>query len=169
MRHKRRGVIINISSAVALVPGFAYAGLYGASKHALNTATEALAMEVAAFGIRAICVDLGGFTTNIFSKVSTDVPSSNPYGDDQRWGIRYATSAGTGDPSDAAEAIANIAEDDTSPTHVLVGDDAKGLIKLARRSNTFEEWLPVITRIGESLVGPRPVSPDVPGSRQLDG
>jgi NAD(P)-dependent dehydrogenase (short-subunit alcohol dehydrogenase family) len=63
MRIRKRGTIINISSINGLV-AFPLYGLYGATKHALEAACEALAFEVAPFGIRVVLVEPGTFLTN---------------------------------------------------------------------------------------------------------
>jgi NAD(P)-dependent dehydrogenase (short-subunit alcohol dehydrogenase family) len=59
MRAKRAGVIINVTSVSGRVPGTAYNGWYGASKHALNALTEAMVMELDGFGVRVACIEPG--------------------------------------------------------------------------------------------------------------
>jgi NAD(P)-dependent dehydrogenase (short-subunit alcohol dehydrogenase family) len=45
-------------------------GYYSASKHALEAASEALRLEVAAFGVRVSCVSLGAVTSSLGEKRS---------------------------------------------------------------------------------------------------
>ncbi len=64
LRHAGGGKIINISSIGALF-GLPYRGVYCASKAAVGLVTEALRMEVRAFGIQACTILAGDIQTNI--------------------------------------------------------------------------------------------------------
>lgn len=64
MRLQKSGLIINITS-IAGYMGLPYRGIYSASKGALELITEALRMEVKAFGIQITNVAPGDFATNI--------------------------------------------------------------------------------------------------------
>ena len=128
MRKRRSGHIINFSSMAGIVgfPGF---GLYNASKFAVSGLTEALAGELAPFGIRATVVEPGGFRTN-FAGGSLAI-ARNPMPE-------YAETAaarprvmkehyhGTqrGDPAKAAAAVIAIVDAANPPVHLLLGPDA---------------------------------------------
>ena len=82
MREQGDGIIINISSIAGLL-AVPYQGIYSASKFALEGLTEALRMEVKAFGIRVVLVEPGdhrtGFTTNrVWTKESADSSRYQP-------------------------------------------------------------------------------------------
>jgi len=64
MRRQRSGLIINIGSIAGLIP-MPFQAFYSASKSALTTVSEALAMEVAGLGIRIINIQPGDFRTAI--------------------------------------------------------------------------------------------------------
>lgn len=64
MRLQQSGLIINVTS-IAGYMGLPYRGVYSASKGALELITEALRMEVKAFGIHIANVAPGDFATNI--------------------------------------------------------------------------------------------------------
>lgn len=66
MRSRRRGHIVNISSVGAYSPRPG-ASAYSAAKAALDAASEALAAEVAPFGIRVLIVVLGAFRTQVMN------------------------------------------------------------------------------------------------------
>jgi len=63
MRKQQNGLIINISSIGGLM-GLPYQGFYSASKYALEGFTEALRLEVKAFGIRVTLLEPGDIRTS---------------------------------------------------------------------------------------------------------
>ena len=65
MRERKKGTIVQITSVGGLItaPGF---GPYCAAKHALEAVSEALAAEVAPFGIKVLIVEPGAFRTQLF-------------------------------------------------------------------------------------------------------
>lgn len=69
MRARRNGVIVNISSGAGVDPSPAM-GMYGASKWALEGASQAFAKELREFGIRVLVVQPGAFTTNMMNAVT---------------------------------------------------------------------------------------------------
>jgi short-subunit dehydrogenase len=62
MRHLRRGTIVNLSSIVGKFP-FPTSGPYSATKHALESISDALRMELRPFGIRVITIRPGVIAT----------------------------------------------------------------------------------------------------------
>ena len=64
MRARRSGRILQISSAAALIAP-PLLGYYAASKHALDALSQALRMEVAAFGIEVSIFNLGAIESKI--------------------------------------------------------------------------------------------------------
>ncbi|MDD2987258.1 SDR family oxidoreductase, partial [Flavobacterium sp.] len=84
MREQKSGLIMNITS-IAGYMGLPYRSVYSASKGALELITEALRMEVKAFGIEITNVAPGNFATNIASgryhaPLNPDSPYQIPYG-----------------------------------------------------------------------------------------
>jgi short chain dehydrogenase len=69
MRDRRSGIIVNISSGAGVDPSPAM-GMYGASKWALEGASQAFTKELAPFGIRVLVVQPGAFTTNMMNAVT---------------------------------------------------------------------------------------------------
>ncbi|MEA3056731.1 MAG: hypothetical protein QOD30_2163 [Actinomycetota bacterium] len=166
MRARQTGVIINVTSAAGRVPGSGYNAFYCSSKHALGALTESLAMEVGAFGIRTLCIEPGFFATDIFAKSEWgDVDESTPYAADNKWISDFYVTSGEqagADPSAVADAIVSAANDDTTPTHVLVGDDAHQFVDIVTQAGTFEAWLPIAEQIVGGVAGPRPVTVKYP-------
>jgi NAD(P)-dependent dehydrogenase (short-subunit alcohol dehydrogenase family) len=64
MRHQRSGRILNISSVLGFLPA-PYAGLYAATKHAIEAYSETLDHEVRQFGIRVSLVEPGFIRSKI--------------------------------------------------------------------------------------------------------
>jgi short-subunit dehydrogenase len=68
MRHLRKGTIVNLSSIVGKFP-FPTSGPYSATKHAVESISDALRMEVRPFGIRVVTIRPGVIATE-FNEVA---------------------------------------------------------------------------------------------------
>ncbi len=161
MRTKGDAVIINVTSVSGRVPGTGYDGWYGASKWALNTLGEALVMELQGFGVRVACIEPGFFATEIMNNVKQREPQDgDQYESDYAWITRYheqSVAGGGGDPVEVADVIVRAAYDPATPLHNLVGEGAEEDVDSARRTGSFEAWLPGLSSGIESVAGPRPV------------
>jgi NAD(P)-dependent dehydrogenase (short-subunit alcohol dehydrogenase family) len=71
MRSSGSGRIVNMSSIMGRTTA-PLSGWYAGAKHALEALTDALRMEVASAGIRAVLVEPGGFRTEIWQEVDAD-------------------------------------------------------------------------------------------------
>ena len=79
MRQQRSGLIINISS-IGSETGLPFRGVYSASKAAVDRLTEALRIELAAFGVQACYVQPGGVQTDINrNRLRASLPADNVY------------------------------------------------------------------------------------------
>ncbi len=67
MRAQGHGLVVNISSLAGRV-GLPFQGFYSASKFALEGLSEALALEVAPFGIQVVVIAPGDFRTDFFNR-----------------------------------------------------------------------------------------------------
>jgi len=83
MRERRSGRIINVSSIGGRVtmPMF---GVYSASKYAVEALSDALRMEMAAFGVKVIIIEPGPINTNFTSRAMDNADKyrqpQGPYG-----------------------------------------------------------------------------------------
>ncbi|MDN4519578.1 SDR family NAD(P)-dependent oxidoreductase [Mycolicibacterium austroafricanum] len=127
LRAARSGHIINVSSILGLtaVPGW---GLYCAGKFALNGMSEALAAELAEFGIRVTIVEPGYFRTDFLTTESLALPAA---AGDAYPAIREMTEqhlqlqgSQLGGPVKGAAAVIDVAVTGDGPLHQLLGSDA---------------------------------------------
>jgi NAD(P)-dependent dehydrogenase (short-subunit alcohol dehydrogenase family) len=76
MRERRRGWIVNVSSAAGLV-ATPFMGAYNASKFALEGMSDALRVELAGFGIHVILIEPGPIHTH-FGQVAEEESAMKP-------------------------------------------------------------------------------------------
>lgn len=127
LREQRAGRVINISSILGLttMPGWA---LYCAGKFALEGLSEALAAEVADFGIKVTVVEPGYFRTSFLTPDSLALPAevSEHYPAVRAMVDDHLKLQGRqlGDPAKGAAAIIERAGLDDGPLRQLLGSDA---------------------------------------------
>jgi len=149
LREQRSGHIFNISSAAGVI-GFPGCGLYSASKFALEGASEALAGELAPFGVRVTIVEPGGFRTNFAGgsmrqadqvlQAYVDTPAGKARSSIGRYNGRQP-----GDPAKAAQAIITALEAPQAPLRLVLGADAVQMVR-GKHEGTLKllaEWEPV--------------------------
>lgn len=158
MRDRRGGVIINVSSLSGLLPGAPYTGLYASSKHALNTLSESLSIELKPFGTRVHCVEPGFFATEIAHNTDVVDTGAGPYGADADWWKSFMdmSVAGGADPTIVSDLIVAISKDADAPMHHSVGDDAALYLSLLDQAGGFDQWVATSMPVVESIAGPRP-------------
>ena len=123
MRKQNSGLIINITS-IAGYMGLPYRSVYSASKGALELITEALRMEVKAFGVEITNVAPGDFATNIAAgRYHAPVIKNSAY--EKVYGDVLATmndhvDAGS-NPNEMAEAVYKIIQTKKPNVHYKVG------------------------------------------------
>ena len=145
LRASPAGVVVNMSS-VAGVIARPFAGIYAASKHAVEAISEALHFELGLSGIRVHTVQPGQFPTGLSGNTVT--ASAFTAEADGYWAIaeqlesRAKGLAGDGeapDPALVARTVADVVEDPQAPLRTPVGSDAE-LVVAARHGATFEEY-----------------------------
>lgn len=145
MRARKSGYIINISSMAGLVanPG---TGFYSSTKFALEGLGEALAREVAPFGIRASLVEPGPFQTDWNGRSMKQ--TATPIGDyaqtvgQRRAFIQSMHGKMPGDPRRAGEAIVALEKLEKPPLRLLLGKPVLDMAraKLAEFGQSLNEW-----------------------------
>jgi len=145
MRAKGAGRIVNISSGGGMV-GLPAIGIYCASKFALEGLSEALAGEVAPFGIKVTIVEPGSFRTNLLIGSITNVPTRIPAYEEScgAWRRTLASMAGRepNDPARGAQALLLLADSPNPPLRLPLGKDAFAMVdgKLDQVRRDIEPW-----------------------------
>ena len=127
MRHRRKGVIVNISSSVTLraLPALS---IYSASKAAMNAFTKSFALEAAEFGVRVRLVLPGSapqtsFGRNAVQRMGLDVPEAySAFVQSYIQTLQSATQ--TTEPREVAQAVWRAVTDENAPMTLPAGVDA---------------------------------------------
>jgi NAD(P)-dependent dehydrogenase (short-subunit alcohol dehydrogenase family) len=143
MRERRKGCIVNVTSIAGRLATPNQIA-YSASKHALEAASEALAHEVAAFGIRVAVIEPGVIMTAIFENAAsaTHFDKTSPYRQIMRRNgkIFAAGFRNPGKSETVAEVIFDAVTTDRPRLRYLVGMDAEGLAT-GRARISDEQWV----------------------------
>jgi len=145
LRRADAGVVVNVGS-IAGVIARPFAGVYAASKHAVEAISEALHFELGLSGIRVHVVQPGQFPTGLAANTTT-AAAFTPSADGD-WEIAEALEARVkglvpdGEPADpelVARTICDVVDDPLAPLRTPVGADTE-LILAARHGRSFEEY-----------------------------
>ncbi|KAJ7660206.1 hypothetical protein DFH06DRAFT_1089532 [Mycena polygramma] len=123
---RRTGTIVNISSEIVAtgVPG---AGLYAATKAAVDAISDTWSGELAEYGVRSISVQPSGFRTEFFQQASSRNPGTTIEGYNAAHGtMKFLTSeyVPPGDPVKGAHNIILLVTKPEIPLRFPVGDDS---------------------------------------------
>lgn len=144
LREQKHGHIVLVSS-VAGVVAVPMAGIYEATKFGVEAIGEALAAEVAPFGIKVSLVEPGGYATDFLS--TTSVRNAEPiaaYDGVRKQLADMITPESLGDPAATPQAILALVDAEQPPLRLILGT----LLPLVRevyeaRLKTWEAWQPV--------------------------
>ena len=143
LREQRSGHIIQVSSIGGIV-AFPNVGIYHASKWALEGFSQALAQEIAPFGVHVTLIEPAGFDTDWAGSSSRRAEELPAYADahaateavrKQRW-------SAPGNPAASAAAVLKVVDADEPPLRVFFGEAPLGLAKAdyEQRLRTWEQW-----------------------------
>ena len=146
MMRETGGTIVQISSMAGMV-GMAGAGAYCASKFALEGMSDALAEEMAPFGVKVLIVEPGAFRTDFSGRsIKTAHGSVAAYAGMQAGEAPNMIAAyhgnEPGDPVKAARAIIDAVDSRAPPRRLALGADAVGGItaKLDNLKQDIDQW-----------------------------
>ncbi len=148
LRRQQAGHIVNFSSIAGILGGFPGWGVYCATKFAVEGLSEALAAEVASFGVKVTVVAPGYFRTNFLKsgslKLAADqLPAYQVVRDNEAYHDQLQqANTQPGDPAKAAAALIEVAAAPNPPLHLLLGDDAYGLAdtKIKMLQDDMAHW-----------------------------
>ena len=146
MRQQGSGHIIQVSS-IGGITAFPLVGAYHASKWALEGISQALAQEVADFGIHVTLVEPTGYSTDWSGSSAKHAAELDAYQAvrEQSQAARAKRMPKPGDPTATREAILKVVDADQPPLRVFFGDGPLATAKAdyAKRIETWEAWEPV--------------------------
>ena len=144
LRKQKSGHIINTSSMMGYM-GYAGNGSYNASKFAVIGLSEALAQEVAPFGIKVTILAPGTFRTSFMSEESLSVVKNkiDAYNLDKQVELFTGFDGKQlGDPKKLAEMLIKICQMSNPPLHLPLGSDSyNGILELRKNEGKeMKKW-----------------------------
>lgn len=161
MRKQNSGCILQISSVGGRLARPGSAG-HHAAKWAVGGFTEALAQEVAPFGVKVCALEPGGMRTNWGARANKDTPDLLPDYEPSVGAVAKALRSywgqETSDPAKEAQVILRLAASDRLPAHLLLGSDAfqyAGQAEATRAADA-DRWREVSVSTDVDAPGPMP-------------
>jgi len=143
LREQGSGHIIQVST-IGGVNAFSGIGLYHASKWGLEGFSQALAAEVAGFGIKVTLVEPAGFSTDWRGPSSVQAEQLPIYDGvrDYRAKLFSGPLAEPGDPEATGSVILELVDADEPPLRVFLGSGTLDMIRAEyeRRLENWERW-----------------------------
>jgi len=143
LRAQGSGHIIQVSS-IGGISAFPTVGIYHASKWGLEGFSQALAQEVAGFGIHVTLIEPGGFSTDWSGPSAKHSAQLAAYDElrrqAQQW--RAQRNAAPGDPKASAAAILRVVDAEQPPLRVFFGTAPLQIAEAdyASRLETWRAW-----------------------------
>jgi NAD(P)-dependent dehydrogenase (short-subunit alcohol dehydrogenase family) len=146
LREQGSGHVIQLSSAAGVI-AMPLGGAYHASKWALEGLNEALAGEVAEFGVKVTIIEPAGFATrkgkNPNPLDNGHMAETNPAYDSLRHRLgAFTGKMPAGDPVAAAQALLKIVDADNPPLRILFGQGFYPMVQqaYADRLKVWDDW-----------------------------
>jgi NAD(P)-dependent dehydrogenase (short-subunit alcohol dehydrogenase family) len=145
MRKQKSGHIFQVSSVGGRM-AFAGNTPYHAAKWAVGGFSDALAMEVAPFGVKICTLEPGGIRTNFARRAGQNAPDLLPEYEASVGAmfkmLRRLEGRSEGDPRKIADVIVQLANSDEVPVRLILGVDAEKRVHQAEaaRASEAEKW-----------------------------
>ena len=146
LRAQGSGHILQVSS-IGGISAFPLVGMYHASKWGLEGLSQALAQEVAGFGVEVTLIEPGGFDTDwagSSAKHSAELPDYKEL-HDQVIEARRQRIGTPGDPKASAQAVLALVDAEAPPLRCFFGTSPLGIARAdyEQRLATWQQWQPV--------------------------
>ncbi|HEY2792090.1 MAG TPA: SDR family oxidoreductase, partial [Micromonosporaceae bacterium] len=141
LRAQGSGHIIQVSS-IGGISAFPNVGAYHASKWALEGLSQAMAQEVAGFGIHVTMVEPGGYTTDWAGPSSKRSDEISDYAEVRAASSRRPTTVKRGDPVATRDAILKVVDAEVPPLRIFFGAAplAIATADYESRLTTWNDW-----------------------------
>jgi NAD(P)-dependent dehydrogenase (short-subunit alcohol dehydrogenase family) len=145
LREQGSGHILQVSSigGISAFPGI---GMYHASKWALEGLSQALAQEVAGFGIKVTLIEPGGYSTDWGGSSAKHATEIAAYADVRAQAANRPSRRGTpGDPLATRQPVLTLVDSDDPPLRVFFGRAPLAIATADYESRlaTWNEWQPL--------------------------
>lgn len=155
LRAQRSGRLLQVSSVAGVATG-PTAGMYSAAKFALEGMSEALAQELARFGVKVTIVEPGGYWTDLYRTglhYARPLEAYRPLHEGPEDGSGAAIEPKDSEPHHAAAAVMKLVAADDPPLRLVLGSAVlDAMIDVSRRRiETWEQWAQV-SRAAEHAV-----------------
>ncbi len=143
LRRQRSGHILQVSS-IGGVTAFPGIGMYHASKWALEGLSQALAQEVAGFGVKVTLIEPTGYSTDWAgpsARHTEPLPAYDAFREEVAR-ARALRTAHRGDPAATGAAVLAIVDAEQPPLRVFFGDGPLAIAEADYQSRlaTWREW-----------------------------
>ena len=140
MREQGSGHIIQVSS-IGGISAFPMVGLYHASKWGLEGFSQALAQEVADFGIRVTLIEPAGYSTDWAGSSSKHADELEAYSEFRAKAMEQRKQRGQqpGDPDATGQVVLDLVDMDEPPLRVFFGDSPLDIAK-ADYASRIADW-----------------------------
>jgi NAD(P)-dependent dehydrogenase (short-subunit alcohol dehydrogenase family) len=145
LRAQGGGHIIQVSS-IGGISAFPTVGIYHASKWALEGLSQALAQEVASFGIKITLIEPGGYSTDWSGSSAGRATELPAYAEVRERANAWRARRGSpGDPTATRDAVLKIVDSDDPPLRVFFGEAPLAIATADYESRlaTWNEWQPL--------------------------
>ncbi|GHO47295.1 oxidoreductase [Ktedonospora formicarum] len=148
LRQQRSGHILMMASVDGFI-GETGAGIYNASKFAIEGMSEALAQDVAPLGIHVTLIEPGYFRTDFtgrsLKEAARQIEDYAQTSGVAREQVRHINGKQPGDPKRAAQAMIQVVETAHPPLRLVLGADALERVrhKLQQVKEEVDTWEPI--------------------------
>jgi NAD(P)-dependent dehydrogenase (short-subunit alcohol dehydrogenase family) len=145
MIERRRGRIVNMSSAAGSTPGgYTYFSAYAASKAGLNRMTETLSNEVREYGISVFAIHPGGVHTEVLkTNFDPDLEKLVPGRADRMWSVDTPVEKSV----DLCRFLVSGAADALSGAYLTIDDDVAEVARRADEVQSQDLYRPRVNRL----------------------